>query len=60
MVVILNGAATPRTVKLPEGEWTQVVDGDRVLDPTGDTVRPSTGEVRVAGISANILVKTAS
>ena len=60
VVVILNGAATPRTVKLPEGEWTQVVDGDRVLDPTGDTVRPSTGEVRVAGISANILVKTAS
>ncbi|MCP9235766.1 type I pullulanase [Lewinella sp. JB7] len=56
--VVLNGAAERRSVKLPEGQWRQVVDGERVV-PTGITSAPESGNLAAAPRSANVLVRIA-
>lgn len=56
--VVLNGADRRREVSLPEGEWRQVADGERV-DP--QSVGPIlAGDIVVAPISANLYVRTVS
>jgi pullulanase len=55
IVVILNGAAERRSVELPEGKWAVVVDEGRVR-PLADA-ETEEGDIRVAGISATILVR---
>ncbi len=56
--VVLNGAEQSRSVVLPEGQWRQVVDGSTV-DATQAGEKLLEGEIRVAGISANVLVRLA-
>ncbi len=54
--VVLNGYQTRHRHTLPEGEWRQVVDGDRV-DSDGRATDTMSGEVTLGAISTNVFVK---
>lgn len=52
IVVIYNGSADSKSMALPEGEWTQVVNENRV-DQAG--IRKIQGNIQLPGISAAVL-----
>ena len=54
--VVLNGRNARRKIELPEGEWRQVVDAEKV-DP-GQSDKTLSGSVNIAPIAANIFVRT--
>jgi pullulanase len=53
ILVILNGDAAEKTVKLPEGKWTLAVDGN-VVNEKGIS-KSNSGELKVAGTAAYVL-----
>ena len=55
VLVILNGDATEKTVKLPEGKWTLAVDGNRVNEK--GISKGNSGEIKVAGTAACVLYR---
>ncbi len=55
ILVALNGHASHQSLRLPEGEWRWVVDGQEV-DIAGISDRTLSGEVTLEAVSANIFV----
>jgi len=53
ILVVLNGDAAEKTVKLPEGKWTLVADGN-VINEKGIS-KGNSGEIKVAGTAAYVL-----
>jgi len=55
IVVVFNGNRSEKSVTIPDGEWTQVVDGEQVNEAG---IRPvKGGKVTIPAISAMILVQ---
>ena len=55
IIVAFNGAAQPKRLELPEGEWRQITDG-RTVEPAG-MGRPKSGRMGVQGRSAAVFVR---
>ncbi len=54
ILVIHNGSSEDKTIKLPTGNWTKVVDGERVSEKG---FGKATTDLKVSGTSANVLFR---